>query len=338
MGPGVSHTSLGTPSDAPSFEAGYASVLLMTDRFTALVVHHDASESASALVRELQDAGAEVLIAHTATEGISHLIDSSIDVAVVEVELPGESGLSVLKHLRSEGGQTPVLLLSSTDDTVARAAAFGQGCDDYLLKPVAPSEIVARALRRIELHEVLYAAKQEAQRLHALAVTDGLTQVANHRHFQDRLREEFRRAQRYDDPLALILADLDHFKNVNDNFGHQIGDEVLVAMATCLKYAVRETDFVARIGGEEFAVLLPKTHLAGALTVAERISTEMKKITAGPAGLKITASFGVSGFPGRSVNTSEQLIRTADDALYRSKREGRNKISLFQAPALASVS
>ena len=124
----------------------------------------------------------------------------------------------------------------------------------------------------------------EAERLHALAVTDGLTQVANHRHFQDRLREEFRRAQRYDDPLALILADLDHFKNVNDNFGHPVGDEVLVAMAACLKYAVRETDFVARYGGEEFAVLLPKTHLAGALTVAERISTEMKQITSGARG------------------------------------------------------
>ena len=168
-------------------------------------------------------------------------------------------------------------------------------------------------------------------------MTDGLTQVANHRHFQDRLREEFRRAQRYDDPLALILVDLDHFKNVNDNFGHQVGDEVLAAMAACVKAAVRETDFVARYGGEEFAVLLPKTHLAGALTVAERIAADMVGIKAGPNGLKVTASFGVSGFPGRSVNTSEQLVKTADEALYRAKREGRNKISLFQAPVLASV-
>lgn len=310
----------------------------MPDRWTALVVHREAPEAPGALVRELKDAGAEVLLARTTTEGIAQLIDASVDAAIVQVELEGESGLGVLKHLRSEGGQTPVLLLSTTDDTLARASAFGQGCDDYLLEPVAPAEIVARALRRIELHQALRAARNEAERLHALAVTDGLTQVANHRHFQDRLREEFRRAQRYDDPLALILADLDHFKNVNDNFGHQVGDEVLVAMATCLKYAVRETDFVARIGGEEFAVLLPKTHLAGALTVAERISSEMKMITAGPAGLRITASFGVSGFPGRSVNTSEQLVRTADDALYRAKREGRNKISLFQAPVLASVS
>ena len=306
-------------------------------KWTALVIDEVISATAP-LVRELEDAGARVLIATTASEGIGHLIDGPIDVAIVDVELAGESGLALLKHLRSEGGQTPVLLLSRADDSLARAAAFGQGCDDYFVKPVTPAEVVARAMRRIELHQILLEARAESERLHELAVTDGLTQIANHRHFQDRLREEFRRAQRYDDPLALILVDLDHFKTVNDNFGHQVGDQVLTAMAACVKAAVRETDFVARYGGEEFAVLLPKTHLAGALTVAERITSEMQKIKAGPNGLKVTASFGVSGFPGRSVNTSEQLVRTADEALYRAKREGRNKISLFQAPVLASAS
>ena len=304
--------------------------------WTALVID-DATALAKALVRELEDAGARVLSAASASEGIGHLIDGPIDVAIVDVELPQGTGLSVLQHLRSEGGQTPVLLLSRADDSVSRAAAFGQGCDDYFVKPVIAAEVVARAQRRIELHKALLAAKAEATRLHELAVTDGLTQVANHRHFQERLREEFRRAQRYDDPLALILVDLDHFKTVNDNFGHQVGDQVLFSTAACVKAAVRETDFVARYGGEEFAVLLPKTHLAGALTVAERIAAEMQRIKAGPAGLKVTASFGVSGFPGRSVNTSEQLVRTADEALYRAKREGRNKISLFQAPILASA-
>lgn len=309
----------------------------MAARWTALVIDDEISLAAD-LVRELEDAGARVLTASTASAGIGQLIDGPLDVAIVAVELPGESGLAVLHHLRFEGGQTPVLMISLRDDPSARAAAFGQGCDDYLVKPVTAPEVVARAQRRMELHRLLLEAKVESARMHELAVTDGLTQIANHRHFQDRLREEFRRAQRYDDPLALILVDLDHFKNVNDNFGHQVGDEVLAAMAGCVKAAVRETDFVARYGGEEFAVLLPKTHLAGALTVAERIVAEMQHLKAGPAGLKVTASFGVSGFPGRSVNTSEQLVRTADEALYRAKREGRNKISLFQAPALASVS
>jgi diguanylate cyclase (GGDEF)-like protein len=166
-------------------------------------------------------------------------------------------------------------------------------------------------------------------------MTDGLTQVANHRAFQERLKEEFRRAQRYDDPLTLILVDVDHFKRVNDQHGHQVGDEVLKRLADALRLAVRETDFVARYGGEEFAALLPKTHLAGALTVAERISLDLKQMRTGQAGVRVTASFGVSSFPGRSVNTAEQLLRTADEALYRSKREGRDKISLYQASFLA---
>ncbi|MBL8913160.1 MAG: diguanylate cyclase [Archangium sp.] len=223
------------------------------------------------------------------------------------------------------------MLISLTDDAAQRAEAFHRGADDYLVKPYGVSEVLARIARRRATHLSLKGALAEAERLHALAVTDGLTQVANHRHFQDRLREEFRRAQRYDDPLALILVDLDHFKAINDNFGHQVGDEVLVNVAIAVKNAVRETDFVARYGGEEFAVLLPKTHLAGALTVAERMANDMKRIRFNAAGLSITGSFGVSGYPGRSVTTSDQLIRTADEALYRAKREGRNKISLFQA-------
>ncbi len=306
-------------------------------RFTALVVD-DALSLAAPLVRELEDAGAKVLTAVSATDALALLLDGPPDVAVIDVELPGESGLAVLEHLRLEGAQTPVLLLSLTDDASARAAAFAKGCDDYLVKPVSSAEVVARALRRLELHRALLAARGEAARLHELAVTDGLTQVANRRFFQDRLREEFRRAQRYDDPLSLILCDLDRFKSINDNFGHQVGDEVLVAMAECLRAAVRDTDVVARYGGEEFALLLPRTHLAGALTVAERVAAEMVAIRAGPAGLKVTASFGVSAFPGRSVNTPDQLVRTADEALYRAKREGRNRISVFQATVLATTS
>lgn len=305
--------------------------------WSALIVD-DALSTAEELTHALRDAGAEVRTATNASEAIAALIEHPCEVAIVDVELTGESGLAVLEHLRAEGNQTPVLLLSLHDDPSARAEAFARGADDYFVKPYSVREVVARVQRRRALHALLQGAKTEATRLHELAVTDGLTQVANHRAFQDRLREEFRRAQRYDDPLALILIDLDHFKQVNDNFGHQVGDEVLVSVAVAAKAAVRETDFIARYGGEEFAVLLPKTHLAGALTVAERIVAELKSLSVGPAGLKVTASFGVSGFPGRSVNTSEQLVRTADEALYRAKREGRNKISLFQATALASAS
>jgi diguanylate cyclase (GGDEF)-like protein len=307
----------------------------VTERWQALVVD-DALSTAEDLIRALEEAGATVRTATNAPDAIARLLEESVDVAVVDLELPGESGLAVLRHLRTDGNQTPVVLISVEDDPHARADAFRAGADDSLVKPYSVAELVARVARRRATHLSLQGARREAERLHALAVTDGLTQVANHRSFQERLREEFRRAQRYDDPLALILVDLDHFKAINDNFGHQVGDEVLLGVAHAVKAAVRETDFVARYGGEEFAVLLPKTHLAGALTVAERMAYEVRRIKFKAAGLSVTASFGVSGYPARSVTTSEQLVRTADQALYRSKREGRNRISLFQASSLPS--
>ncbi|MFO0599221.1 MAG: diguanylate cyclase [Myxococcaceae bacterium] len=308
----------------------------MAASWKALVVD-DAISTAEELIHALEGAGATVTTVSTAGDAVAKLKDEPFDACVVDVELEGEGGgLAVLQHLRASGSQTPVVLLSTTDDASARTEAFHRGADDYLVKPVSVAEVLARLARRRATHLSLQGALDAAERLHELAVTDGLTQIANHRHFQDRLREEFRRAQRYDDPLALILMDLDHFKAINDNFGHQLGDQVLVAVALAVKNAVRETDFVARYGGEEFAILLPKTHLAGALTVAERTAADLKRLKFDAPGLTVTGSFGVSGYPGRSVNTSEQLVKTADDALYRAKREGRNRISLFQATLAAS--
>lgn len=306
------------------------------ERWTTLLV--EAAGSPPTLREALEQAGATVLSAADVPEAITLLVESRVDAVVVQLELPRESGLSVLQHLREEGRSVPVMVLASRPDEQVTLQAFAQGCDDFLVAPFSPAEVIARLKRRLQTHRVMRALEDEAKRLHDLSVTDGLTQVSNHRAFQERVTEEFRRAQRYDDPLALILIDVDHFKAVNDQLGHQAGDEVLRNFAASVRLAIRETDFLARYGGEEFAVLLPKTHLAGALTVAERISQEVRRIkVGGDHGLRITASFGISAYPNRSVSTPEQLVRTSDEAMYRAKREGRNKIILFQ-PALKSVS
>lgn len=300
----------------------------MPEQWTAMVVD-DRSAETDALVSALRGAGAAVLVARSVSDAIAQLMETTIDVAIVRVELPGESGLVVLQHLQPTG--TPVLLLTAEPDASARAAHFALGADDVLCTPVHEGELLARAQRRVEVARRLHAAEKETARMHALAVTDGLTGVANFRFFQERLREEFRRAQRYDTPLALVMLDLDHFKNINDTWGHQVGDEVLIAAAQAVKQAVRETDIVARYGGEEFAMLLPQTHLAGALTVAERVATGLQQLKLSTPGLRVTGSFGLSGFPSRGVSSPELLVRTADLALYRAKSEGRNKISLFQS-------
>lgn len=298
---------------------------------TVLLVDRDTS-SAQARRHALTARGFVCSHASTAIEAIQLTMDTVFSAAIVELELSGESGLAVLQHLRGDERPLPILVLTTEASPAKAIEALRLGADDVVPESISFDELQARLERRFELASRLSVLLGQRDELLALSTTDGLTQVANHRAFQERLREEFRRAQRYDDPMALILMDIDHFKAVNDTHGHQVGDEVLRGVAKALKGAVRETDFIARYGGEEFAVVLPKTHLAGALTVAERMSQALKATRTGVDGaIRVTGSFGVSGFPGRGVTTAEQLLKTADEALYRSKREGRNKISLFQS-------
>nr|WP_211193687.1 diguanylate cyclase [Pyxidicoccus fallax] len=228
----------------------------------------------------------------------------------------------------------PVLLLAPPEPRNTWLEALRRGAE-VLLDPWSPDELAARVRRSLTVQARMEALATQVGELQKLSSTDGLTGVHNHRHFQERLRDEFRRAQRYDDALSLILLDLDHFKQVNDQHGHAAGDGVLREVAGALQRGVRETDLVARYGGEEFAVLLPRTHLAGALTVAERVRRELRDLRLGSeGGLRVTASFGLSSFPHRSVLTPEQLLLTADEALYRAKHDGRDRINLHsQVPA-----
>jgi diguanylate cyclase (GGDEF)-like protein len=228
-----------------------------------------------------------------------------------------------------DGGQgTPVVVLAPPEPRQTWLEALRRGAE-VVFDPWDDDELVARVRRCLWQHTRLEALASQVGELQRLSSTDGLTGVHNHRHFQERLRDEFRRAQRYDDALSLILLDLDHFKAVNDQYGHAAGDGVLREVAGALQRGVRETDLVARYGGEEFAVLLPRTHLTGALTVAERVRRELRALRLGVEGtLRVTASLGVSSFPHRTVLTPEQLLLTADEALYRAKHEGRDRICL----------
>ena len=162
------------------------------------------------------------------------------------------------------------------------------------------------------------------EQLQALATTDGLTGLKNHRTFKERLAEEFDRATRYHLPLSLLLMDVDHFKSFNDSHGHPAGDEVLKRVAKHLTESTRNTDFVARYGGEEFAVLLPFTHQQAALALAERTRAAIQD--AHWELRAVTASFGVATI-NADTHTSSLLVELADNALYRSKETGRNRVT-----------
>jgi diguanylate cyclase (GGDEF)-like protein len=172
----------------------------------------------------------------------------------------------------------------------------------------------------------------ENERLHQTvkrqAITDELTQLANRRRFTETLAVEIRRAERFGDPLALVLADLDDFKLINDHYGHQTGDEVLRRFADVLRENVRDFDLPVRYGGEEFAVLLPETGVEGAERLARRLQSALLRLRVTEIGrdrLPVTASFGVAAFPG--ARSAEELLSAADGALYRAKAAGKNRVA-----------
>jgi diguanylate cyclase (GGDEF)-like protein len=306
-----------------------------------LVLILEQASKVGALESLARSEGADVLTAPDGAEGLKIACNHEVDLVLAAASLPGMDGLQMLRRLRDLDHRryVPVMVMLDGPDKAQRLEALRLGADDVIAPPWDEEEVRARIARALLIKQRFDEVLEESARLHKLSVTDDrLTSIYNHRFFQDRLREEFRRAQRYDDPLSLILLDLDHFKEVNDAHGHQVGDEVLHDVAAGLRKGVRETDFVARYGGEEFALILPQTHLAGALTVAERVWKDVGAMRMGPSQkLRITASLGVSGYPARSVISADRLLRTADEALYRAKHEGRNKICLYQqAPYLPS--
>lgn len=295
----------------------------------------DASLSAAdALSALLSRDGYRVLTASTGEDAVRVASSGEVDLVLVDAALPAVDGLMVLRAVRALPGQRllPVVVMTAPDDDAAqRVAALKLGADHVFAKPWEAEELLARIGRLLRVRGQFDEVLAHANEQHHLSVTDALTQVHTHRFFQDRLKEEFRRAQRYDDALALVLVDLDHFKSVNDRHGAQVGDQVLKDVASSIRTYVRDTDLLARYGGEEFAILLPRTHLAGALTVAERVWRGIAALHTGTTGqVRVTASLGVSGYPSRSVATADQLLRSAGEALFRAKREGRNKICLFQ--------
>jgi two-component system cell cycle response regulator len=192
--------------------------------------------------------------------------------------------------------------------------------------------VIMAAVAVIQRAQTVESTMADNARLEQLAQTDPLTQLLNRRALTERITAEMERALRYDSALSLLMVDLDHFKNVNDTYGHLVGDDVLRDLAQLLNGTIRGSDVVARYGGEEFLVLLPESDEAGAETFADRIRVAVEQhefgVRAGQPSLKLTASIGVATFPAARIESVEDLLARADAALYRAKADGRNKVRL----------
>lgn len=260
-------------------------------------------------------------------EGFNKARQDQPDLILLDVMMPDSSGFDVCRRLKAtpETQNIPVIFLTASSDVEQKVLGFDVGAMDYIQKPFDSGELNARvraALRTKRFQDML------AQR----AMIDGLTGLWNRSHFDQRILEETGATQRYDRPLSLIMMDLDHFKNLNDSYGHPFGDEVLQAVGDILTRNARTSDWPCRYGGEEFAIILRETELDGALIFAERLRTQIETLELKQRGnvVPISASLGVSSsvLCMNPCNLTRQwLIKTADGALYSSKQNGRNRVT-----------
>jgi diguanylate cyclase (GGDEF)-like protein len=306
-----------------------------------ILVVDDSRTQLDWLVEVLEKEGYAVQTAIDGRDAIRKVRTESPDLVLLDMILPDMSGLEVLRLIKpSDDSQfLPVIIQSSKSDIDSKVEGLRIGAHDFLVKPFAEQELVARCANMLRIKQLQERLRDAQRKLEEQSVTDGLTGLKNRRFFDERLHEEFRRAQRYGDTLSLIMIDLDHFKDVNDRHGHPAGDVVLRDAAALIRASIRDPDICARYGGEEFAVILPKTHMTGALAVAERIWKELgnkEYVVAAngapaPRKVRVTASLGIAFYPSKDISSGELLVRFADQALYNAKRSGRNSICLYQA-------
>jgi len=276
------------------------------------------------LLANARSASFEIDWAQTFEDGLRLLLTGNYAACLLDFQLGARDGLELLRSARAEDCHTPVIFLTADSSERIDVAAMEAGASDYLVK----GEITPRVLER----SIRYSLKLgEAMReLRLLATRDALTGVLNRRAFDALLAGESDRARRLGRPLAMVVLDLDHFKKINDTHGHPAGDAVLATVARVLESEVRSIDKVARIGGEEFAVLLMEMDADGGFAVAKRLVTAVRGrpvVVNGGSPLAVTISAGVAALPVHG-GTDGEFLAAADKALYTAKHDGRDRAVL----------
>jgi len=254
-------------------------------------------------------------------------------LVVLDWMMPGIQGTDIVRRLRQAEGEAPhyVIIMTAANSKNFAAMALDSGADDFISKPFNVNELRARIAVGCRVNTLNQALADKLHKLEAaseiisrLARTDDLTGLHNRRSFNELFSLALSAARRHGHPLSLIVIDLDHFKDVNDTYGHSVGDLVLKKFAELLKSMVRDEDVVARWGGEEFIILLSHTASDAAAALAERIRYGFEHDPCSATPFAVTASFGVAQL--QDGEQEDALIRRADSALYRAKREGRNRV------------
>ena len=263
-------------------------------------------------------------------QAMAELADFQPDLIILDMYMPSCTGTELAKVIRHNDRyvSVPIIYLSAEDDMDKQLDAMSEGGDDFLTKPIQPRHLITTVRNRAV----------RARHLKARMVRDSLTGLYNHTHILQLLEDCTFRARRENRPLSFAMLDLDHFKHVNDGYGHPMGDRVIKSLALFLKQRLRKSDFIGRYGGEEFAIVMPDTDQESAYKVLNQIRQRFAEIhyPAQPADLSCSFSAGVVQMQGEA--DSLQMASQADEALYRAKNNGRNQVQPFhQTRPIATI-
>ena len=280
--------------------------------------------------------GFKTVSANNVSDAFQIIESNKLDIILVEKDLKGLKIIDLIIKVRSIDPDIPVIIADNSNSGTLAEQIWNCGIDDFLLFPTSQAELnhrITRSLKLKRLAALCEQLKNENRNLRTLSRTDGLTRLTNRRYFNEVLKTEFARVKRYGGSLGCLMVDIDHFKRVNDTWGHLTGDRILKELSEIIRQNVRSIDIVARYGGEEFILLLPETTGESIIFVGEKLrgSVESNDFRdpddkANPGPDHITISIGAASFPSDSIGDSESLVEQADKALYKAKQTGRNRV------------
>lgn len=318
-----------TSSDAPDPNAELSKI--PADALKVLIAD-DSAVYRKLVERTLDPESCTVLVAKDGREAIEIIGREHPSLIITDWLMPDLTGIELCRKIRAQADSAYayVILLTSNAEKNNVVKGLTAGADDYLTKPFDQGELLARVrvgMRLIDLHRQV---ETKNRLLEELALTDSLTGLPNRRALEVWGARQLSGAARHGFPLWTVLIDIDHFKSVNDTYGHEAGDTVLKRFAEIIKNNTRSSDISGRIGGEEFLQVLTHSEEAGVRTLVERIRRQFmaERFGLGGARIMVTASFGIAGFQGKHAPELSALVARADAALYRAKKLGRNRIEI----------